>query len=249
MRSKRKSPRIAPQRIAAVILIPLLAPLILHAQFKFLKKNKKPTTMQSSLDDYLKTVHTRAATREDSRTIGSLWFPAAPMTETALDYKARHTGDLLIIRLVDNFSATANGTGSQQRTFSASSGISAALGNLSATNRAQNLFSPTSAETMSGKGASTLSSTLALNFAGRVVEALPNGVLVVEAVRDLTVGNDRQTIVLHGLVRPGDIASDGSVLSSQVSNLEAQIAGKGLVTDSIRQPNVVIRTLLKILNF
>ena len=171
------------------------------------------------------------------------------MTETAFDYKARHTGDLLVIRLVDNFSATANGTGSQQRTFSASSGISAAMGNLSATNRLQNLFSPISAETMSGKGASTLSSTLALNFAGRVVEALPNGVLVVEAVRDLTVGNDRQTIVLHGLVRPGDIASDGAVLSSQVSNLEAQIAGKGLVTDSIRQPNVVIRTLLKILNF
>jgi flagellar L-ring protein precursor FlgH len=81
------------------------------------------------------------------------------------------------------------------------------------------------------------------------VEALPNGVLVVEAVRDLTVGNDRQTIVLHGLVRPGDIASDGSVLSSSVSNLEAEIRGKGLVADSIRQPNVVIRTLLKLLNF
>jgi flagellar L-ring protein precursor FlgH len=171
------------------------------------------------------------------------------MTETSLDYKARHTGDLLIIRVVDNFSATANGTGSQQRTFNASSGISSFFGNLKAANSVQNLFSPTSAETLSGKGASTLSSTLSLNLAGRVVEALPNGVLVVEAVRDLTVGNDRQTIVLHGLVRPGDLASDGSVLSSQVSNLEAKIYGKGLVTDSIRQPNVVIRTLLKILNF
>ncbi len=249
MRSKQKSPQIMLRRIVAAILISLVAPLILHAQFKFLKKNKKPTQVQSSRDDYLTTVRARAVNKDDSRTTGSLWFPAAPMTETAFDYKARHTGDLLVIRLVDNFSATSSGTGSQQRTFSASSGIGAAMGNLSATNRAQNLFSPISAETMSGKGASTLSSTLTLNFAGRVGEALPNGVLVVEAVRDLTVGNDRQTIILHGLVRPGDIASDGSVLSSQVSNLEAQIAGKGLVTDSIRQPNVVIRTLLKILNF
>ena len=73
--------------------------------------------------------------------------------------------------------------------------------------------------------------------------------MVVEAVLNLTVGNDRQTIVLHGLVRPGDVASDGSVLSSQVSNLEAEIYGKGLVADSIKQPNIVIRTLLKILNF
>jgi flagellar L-ring protein precursor FlgH len=158
-------------------------------------------------------------------------------------------GDLLIIRVVDNFSATANGTGSQQRAFSASSGIKSFFGNLGATNGFQNLFSPSSAQTLSGKGASTLASTLSLNFAGRVVEALPNGVLVVEAVRDMTVGNDHQTIVLRGLVRPGDIASDGSVLSSDVANLEAEIRGKGLVADSIRQPNIVIRTLLKVLNF
>jgi flagellar L-ring protein precursor FlgH len=56
-------------------------------------------------------------------------------------------------------------------------------------------------------------------------------------------------MVIHGLVRPGDLASDGSVLSSQVSNLQAEIYGKGLVTDSIRQPNIVIRTLLRLVNF
>jgi flagellar L-ring protein FlgH len=247
MSLKRKSARITRPPILAIIVLFLFAPHALPAQFNFLKKNAKPTEVQNSLSDYLKHVHALDAV--PARTAGSLWFPSAPMTETASDYKARHMGDLLIIRVVDNFSATANGTGSQQRAFNASSGISALFGNLRATNSLQNLFSPTSAETLSGKGASTLASTLSLNFAGRVVEALPNGVLVVEAVRDLTVGNDHQIIVLHGLVRPGDIASDGSVLSSAVSNLEAEIRGKGLVADSIRQPNVVIRTLLKILNF
>jgi flagellar L-ring protein FlgH len=247
MRSKRKSPRITRPRILAVIVFWLFAPHILPAQFKFLKKSSKPTQVQNSLDDYLKRVH--ALDTEPPRTTGSLWFPSAPLTQTASDYKARHMGDLLIIRVVDNFSATANGTGSQQRAFSASSGISSFMGNLAVTNRLQNLFSPKSAETLSGKGASALASTMSLNFAGRVVEALPNGVLVVEAARDLTVGNDRQTIVLRGLVRPGDVASDGSVLSTSVANLEAEIRGKGLVADSIRQPNVVIRTLLKILNF
>jgi flagellar L-ring protein precursor FlgH len=247
MRSQWKTPRITPPRTLAVIALWLFAPQASHAQFKFHKIKPKPTQIQTSLDDYLRRVHGLGA--EPPRTTGSLWFPSAPMTETASDYKARRMGDLLIIRVVDNFTATANGAGSQQRAFSASSGISSFFGNLRATNSMQNLFSPTSVETMSGKGASTLASTLSLNFAGRVVEALPNGVLVVEAVRDLTVGNDHQTIVLRGLVRPGDIASDGSVLSSSVANLEAEIRGKGLVADSIRQPNVVIRTLLKILNF
>jgi flagellar L-ring protein FlgH len=247
MKSTRKSPRITRPRISAAILLWLFAPHVLPAQMNFLKKNPKPTPVQSSLDDYLKRVHSLDA--QPLRTTGSLWFPAAPMSETASDYKARRMGDLLIIRVVDNFSATANGTGSQQRAFNASSGISKFFGDLGVRNGLQNLFSPASAETLNGKGASTMASTLSLNFAGRVVEALPNGVLVVEAVRDLTVGNDHQTIVLHGLVRPGDIASDGSVLSSDVSNLEAEIQGKGLVADSIRQPNIVVRTLMKILNF
>jgi flagellar L-ring protein FlgH len=241
------SSRLLAPAAAAAAAICLIAPNVLPAQFKFLKKNSKPTQVESSTDDYLKRVH--ALDGEPPRTMGSLWSPYAPMTQTASDYKARNTGDLLIIRVVDNFSATSNGTGSQQRTFNASSGISSFFGNLKAANSLQNLFSPTSAETLSGKGASTLASTLSLNFAGRVVEALPNGILVVEAARDLTVGNDRQTIILRGLVRPGDVASDGSVLSSFVANLEAEIRGKGLVADSIRQPNVVIRTLLKILNF
>src|ERR1700688_119871 len=125
MTSQRKLSEINPARVLAAVVLSLVAPLVLQAQFKLLKRNKKPTQVQSSLDDYLKAVRARAVAKEDSRTTGSLWFPSAPMTETAADYKARHTGDLLIIRVVDNFSATASGTGSQQRAFSASSGISA----------------------------------------------------------------------------------------------------------------------------
>jgi flagellar L-ring protein FlgH len=247
MKCSWKLPGIIRARIGMAITVTLLAPSAMHAQLKLLKKGTHSSQVRSSLDDYLKRV--RALSAEPEHTPGSLWFPSAPMAQTAADDKARHTGDLLIIRVVDNFSATTNGTGQQQRAFSAASGVSSFLGTLPAASRWQNLFSPNSTETLNGKGQSALASTLSLNLAGRVVEALPNGVLVVEAARDLTVGNDRQTIVLRGLVRPGDIASDGSVLSSSIANLEAEIRGKGVVADAIRQPNFIIRTLLKILNF
>jgi flagellar L-ring protein precursor FlgH len=227
--------------------IALLAPARLHAQLKFFKKPQKPSDVQTSLSDYLKRVHELSS--EEVRTTGSLWSPLARMSNTASDYKARRTGDLLIIRVVDSFSATNNGSAQTARTFNASSGVGAFFGTLPASSRLQNLFSPTSTQTLNGKGQSALSSTLSISLAGRVVEALPNGVLVVEAARDLTVGNDRQTIVLRGLVRPGDVASDGSVLSSSVANLEAEVQGKGVVADSIHQPNVVVRALLKVLGF
>ena len=239
--------RNAGSRLFLVSLLILLASKGLPAQMKFPKGEKKPSQMQTSLNDYLTRV--RSLGGAEQRTTGSLWAPSSTMSATASDYKARHTGDLLVIRVVDKFSATNDGSAAGQRTFSASSGVSSFFGTIPAASRWQSLFSPKSTQDLSGKGQSALSSTLSLSLAGRVVEALPNGVLVVEAVRDLTVGNDRQTIVLRGLVRPGDIASDGSVLSSSIGNLEGEIHGKGIVADAIHQPNIIVRTLLKILGF
>lgn len=247
MKFMQRLRRNAGAELFLVSVLLLVASSSLHAQMKFRKGQAKPTQVQTSLDDYLTRV--RALGVEQPHTTGSLWSPSSLMSVTSSDYKARQTGDLLVIRVVDKFSATNDGAAQGQRTFNASSGISGLFGNLKAANSLQTLFSPTSTQNLNGKGQSALSSTLLLNLAGRVVETLPNGVLVVEAVRDLTVGNDRQTIVLHGLVRPGDIAADNSVLSSSIANLEAQVHGKGVVADAIHQPNVVVRLLLKILGF
>jgi flagellar L-ring protein FlgH len=231
-----------------VLMLPLASSSALQAQFSFLKRKSKPSQLQSSLNDYLTRVRVQSGV--DQRTTGSLWSPSSLLGVSESDYKARHVGDLLIIRIVDNFSATTNGSEQAQRTFSATSGLSSGvIRNPVTGNSLQNLFSPSSSENLNGKGQTALSSTVSLNLAGRVVEELPNGVLVIEAVRDLTLGNDRQTIVIHGLVRPMDIASDNSVSSSSIASLEAEVRGKGVVADSIRQPNVVIRTLLKILDF
>lgn len=252
-RSRRRCGLVAIVSIIAGAILALL-PATAGAQWNIPIKNPlkgklkgKPDQVQTSLQDYLTRV--RAMTSGEQRTTGSLWYPAAPMVTSAGDYKARYAGDLIVISVVDNFNATTNGSVQAQRSFNATSGVGAFFGNLGPSNALQNIFSPTSTDNLAGKGQSALSSTLSLNLAGRVIEALPNGVLVVEAVRDLTVGNDRQTIVIHGLVRPGDIATNDTVPSSSVSNLEVEIRGKGAVADSIRQPNVVVRALLKILNF
>jgi flagellar L-ring protein FlgH len=210
------------------------------------QKAVKHGAIQESLDQYLKAVH--AASSEAPATTGSLWTASSALGLASADYKARHTGDLLTIKVIDNFSATTNGQAQAQRTFSATSSAATLLG-VPTASRWQGLLSPSSTQNLDGKGQSSLASTLSLNLAGRVVEALPNGVMVVEAQRDITVGNDRQTIVLRGLVRPGDIAADNSVLSTSISNLEAEIHGKGVVADAIHEPNIVIRLLLKVIGF
>jgi flagellar L-ring protein FlgH len=210
-------------------------------------KKPKPDATSTLMDAYLKQA--RSMNQAPPETPGSLWVPSGPLASLAVDYRAIHAGDLIVIHLTDNFTAATAGENSQTRAFSAQSGITGLVGNIGTRNRLQNLFGGSSQTSLDGKGSSTLSSNVSLNLAAQVLEVLPNGVLVVQAARDITVGNDRQTVILRGLVRPGDLAVDNSILSSSVGNLEVEIKGKGAVADATRQPNFIIRWLLKILTF
>ncbi|MGH9740953.1 MAG: flagellar basal body L-ring protein FlgH [Candidatus Acidiferrum sp.] len=211
------------------------------------KKKPKPDATSALMDAYLKRA--RVMNQPAPETPGSLWVPSGALASLAMDYRAIHLGDLIVIHLTDNFTAATAGENSQTRAFSAQSGITGLVGNIGTRNRLQNLFGGSSQSSLDGKGSSTLSSNVSLNLAAQVLEVLPNGVLVVQAARDITVGNDRQTVILRGLVRPGDLAADNSIASTSVGNLEVEIKGKGAVADATRQPNFIVRWLLKILTF
>jgi flagellar L-ring protein precursor FlgH len=210
-------------------------------------KKLKPKPQTDYLDEYLKRA--RAMNLPSPATVGSLWVANSPLATIARDYKALNPGDLLIIHLTDNFTANANGENKQSRQFATNSAITGLLGTIGAKSRLQNLFSANSNTSLDGKGQSSLSSNVTLNLAAQVLEVMPNGILVVQAARDITVGNDRQTVILRGLVRPGDLAPDNSVSSTSISNLEVEIKGKGAVAEITRQPNIVIRALLKLFSF
>lgn len=209
------------------------------------KDKSKPAT--TSMEDYL--ARARSAPPAQPTSLGSLWVPSGVLGDTTSDYKARSAGDLIKVRLSDSFTANTSGENSTSRAFGTQSAVTGLLGQVSPTNSLQNLFNANSTTTLDGKGASTQSSSLQLVLAGRIVEVMPTGVMVIEAVRDFTVGNDRQTVVLRGLVRPGDIAPDNSILSTSITSMELEIKGKGSVADASARPNILVRTLLKILSF
>jgi len=178
---------------------------------------------------------------------GSLWTESG-LTDMNSDYKARHVGDLVTIVVAQGTVANNGASVSTARTFNASSGISALPGQLK-TAGVQQLFSPQSSATLSGKSAGTTTSSLNTTLAGRIVAVLSSGALVIEAERQLTMNNERQTILLRGLVRPGDIAADGSVQSNRVGNLELELKGKGVLSDGVRPPNPIVRAILRIVGF
>src|SRR5438477_4540716 len=204
-----------PSRLCRSLLVMIALPLLFDTPLTALPKIKRKPAAPNALDSYL--MNARAMNPPAPATIGSLWVATGPLATLSADFKARNPGDTLVIHLVDNFSAVTTGENKQSRQFATNSAITGLLGTIGARNRLQNLFAGNSATNLDGKGQSTLSSTLSVNLAAQVVEVLPNGMLVVQAARDILVGNDRQTVLVRGIVRPGDIAPDNSIGSSSIS--------------------------------
>jgi flagellar L-ring protein precursor FlgH len=73
--------------------------------------------------------------------------------------------------------------------------------------------------------------------------------MLVEAVKDIQINSERQTVTVRGLVRPADIGPDNSVRSDRLGELEVRVNGKGVVGDAIRRPFILYRLLLGLLPF
>jgi len=200
-----------------------------------------------SLSEYISRVEASSAPAHVA-TLGSLWLDNGKLADLSTDYKAKHVGDLVRILIVQDTTATNTANVGTDRSFKANSGIDALAGHVS-TSGVQSLFSPRSSQTLQGKAQASSKSTLRTSLTGTVVATLSTGALVVEAERSLTMNNERQTVILRGIVRGGDIAPDNSLLSNQLSNLELELKGKGVISDGTRPPNVIMRVLLRILGF
>jgi flagellar L-ring protein FlgH len=226
---------------AVVLLVAVLGPTVMA-------KETKPKTIQRETQAaYIQRMQQTSPDLTPA-TPGSLWTDNGRFANLSADYKAMHVGDVIIIVVQQGTSANNTAGVSTARTFNANSGITALPGMLKTTGVA-NLFSPNSSATLSGKSQGSTTSALTDTLAGRVVAVLPSGVMVVEAERQLTMNNERQTILLRGLVRPGDITPAGTVLSNQVGNLELELKGKGVLSDGIRPPNALVRGLLWLVGF
>ena len=228
-------------------LLLLSATTLLPAKNKNKDRNNSGAIQNESLSQYLQRMQ-QVPLAPSAPTLGSLWTDGGRLTDLSSDYKARHVGDLITITVVQNITATNAGSVSSQRNMSASSGITALPGQLKTTGVA-NLFSPNSTYALAGKGQAATSSSLTTSLAGRIVAVLPGGALVIEAERKLTMNNERQTLLLRGMVRSGDIGPGDTVASNAIANLELELKGKGVISEGNRPPNPILRAILRVLNF
>jgi flagellar L-ring protein precursor FlgH len=215
------------------------------ANTKSLSSTSDPAA--SSLEAYL------ARVRQDNKAVqasgGAIWTDAGQLTRMSTDVRAMRPHDLISVVVSESLAASTDGTVKNSRASNANSGISGLIGTLHAGNALQNLVSQSSSSGLNAQGTSATNSSLSTTFGGQVVEVLPNGMLVIEAARQVEFSQQTQTIVLRGLVRPEDISQQNQVLSTAISSMELQVRGKGIVNDYTHRQNALVRFLQWVLVF
>lgn len=207
----------------------------------------KPTPPDAALNAYIARV--RAENSVQARTPGSIWIDSGRLTRLSSDVRAFRVHDPIAIVVSESLAASTDGTVKNSRASNASSQISALFGKLAAGNALNNLVNQSSSSGLNAQGESVTNSSLSTTFGGEVVDILPNGMMVIQAVRQVSFNQQTQLIRLRGLIRPDDINSQNQVLSTTITDLELEVVGKGIINDYTYRQNPVVRFLEKILIF
>ena len=167
---------------------------------------------------------------------GSLW-PADDHVAFYADRKALRVGDIITVSIVEN--AKANNTADTD--LSRSSSLDASLSSFFGKDKFLQLFKlgndliKSSADNAhKGAGSTTREGQLTATITAVVKEVLPNGNLVIQGTRAVTVNHEEQYIVITVVVRPLDVNRDNVVLSTKVADANIAIGGLGVVADKQR---------------
>ncbi len=207
----------------------------------------KATPPEEALRIYIANV--RAQQAAEVRTPGSIWSAQGQLVRLGTDVKAFRVHDVVMIVVSESLTASTDGQVKNARASSANSSITSLFGALKTSNNLQNLLNASAASGLTAQGQSTTDSSLSTTFGAEVVDVLPNGMLVVQATRQLTFSQQTQLITLRGLVRPEDVSNQNQVLSTAMTDLELEVTGKGIVNDSTYRQNPLVRFLEKLLVF
>ena len=191
-------------------------------------------------DSYRPTLP-RAYISEES-TNGSI-YQASRDVRLFEDVKARRVGDIITVVLQESTSAsksaTTNTDKSQDTTIASPTILGAiptfnAPGILPLDSNRNNTLAATlnSANKFEGSGDTSQSNSLSGNITVTIADVLPNGNLVIRGEKWLTLNKGEEFIQISGIVRPQDVSTLNTVLSTQIADARITYSGKGFLADA-----------------
>ncbi|MBI3090178.1 MAG: flagellar basal body L-ring protein FlgH [Candidatus Tectomicrobia bacterium] len=168
---------------------------------------------------------------------GSLWRGENRTSVLFEDIRARRVGDVLRVRIVETSSASKSASTNLSRKSSQSLQVAHLFGLMESLRRknrnlsAQELLGAQTENDFEGDGATSRTDNLTATISATVRRVLPNGNLYIEGYREITVNQETQYIMLSGMVRPEDVLTDNSILSTSIADARITYSGAGLLAD------------------
>lgn len=149
------------------------------------------------------------------------------------DGRAHRIGDILTVMLEESTSSQKSASTDIEKSGTTSLQQATAFGQpVTAFGKPVSFDLPSSNTEFEGEGSSDMSNNLSGNITVTVHEVMPNGVLLVKGEKWLTLNQGDEYIRISGMVRPQDISSDNTVVSTKLADARIAYSGTGAVHDS-----------------
>ncbi len=150
------------------------------------------------------------------------------------DQRARQVGDILTVSIKISDQAKIRNTTERKR----SSGEGANLNNFFGLEKhlgksidPANLTKLGSTSDNKGEGTVDRSEKVELTVAAVVTQVLPNGNLVIAGRQEVRINHEVRELLISGVVRPEDIASDNVIQHTQIAEARISYGGRGTLSD------------------
>jgi flagellar L-ring protein precursor FlgH len=160
------------------------------------------------------------------------------------DHKAYKVGDIVTILVTESTQGAQSASLKTQKQQSLNGGMGTGTwsGGNSTTFATAPAWGAGFAENQAGGGDSVRSGSLVAKISARVEKVLSNGNLIIKGAKIIQINDDKQNLVIKGVIRPEDIQSDNTVSSTNVADAEIQYEGNGPVGEKT-SPGIVTRLL------
>lgn len=165
----------------------------------------------------------------------SLWTKSERSGNMFADARARQVGDIVTIVVQETASISATKSSSTNK----SSDVGDVIENIFNTSTTATTGFPintwNNSSDFSGGGSVSDTQSAQSQLSVMVVDRLPNGNLVIEGMRRVTMANEINYAVIRGFIRPEDIRTDNTILSSRIADAKVDFIAEGSLTEAQRK--------------
>ncbi len=204
-------------------------------------KDTKLTPVGSGLAKPPAVIANMPATPVSYTTQASLWQDGG--ADLFKDPRAGRVGDVVTVKISIKDQASLNNSTSSSRDASRELNITNTA-NLSYSGLSQHLNTQSSGQldpkiasnsSSAAQGAIQRSETIDLLIGAVVTNVLPNGNLVVSGRQEVLVNREMRELLVSGIVRPRDIATDNSISYDKIAEARISYGGRGRIME-VQQP-------------